>query len=117
MKDDKSPYVRIAELEAEVRELRALLKPDMRKFEPWGLTNAEHVILSAIAAGNGACVSRERLHRTVYGRRYVGPVALRSHVFHLRKKMSPHGVTIFCRSLQGYWIDAAGLKIVRAATQ
>lgn len=61
MRDDKSPYVRIAELEEENRQLRMLPKPDIRKVEPWNLTPTQHDILSAIVAGSGHYVSRERL--------------------------------------------------------
>lgn len=113
MKDDKSPYVYIAELEAEVRELQALLAPKLRRPGKWRLCDKEYAVLRAISAGNGAAVSPLRIHRAIYGRCARSPEALRQHVYHLRRKMAPYGVIIGFERPNGYWIDAAGLKIVR----
>lgn len=119
MKDDKSPYVRIAELEKENRQLRELLKPNLRRVNLWNLTDSEHDILCALVAGYGhnRYVSITRLHRALYGHQVRCAEALRTHICHLRAKMQPHGVAIHCRSKQGYWLDAAGLKVLREAMQ
>jgi DNA-binding response OmpR family regulator len=115
VKDDKSPYVRIAELEEENRQLRALLKPQLKRPAKWGLDNMEFQVLRAIIAGEGLPVSPERIRRAVWGRDVRSEHVLRQHIYYLRKKMAPHGVSIVLQRPTGYWIDAAGLRIVREA--
>ena len=115
MKDDKSPYVRIAELEEENRQLRALLKPELRRPDAWGLTRMEHDALRAIYGGGGGVVSKKRIETALYGRRCPDPVCLRCHLANLRRKMKPYGVLIHLKWSQGYFLDADGLRIVREA--
>jgi DNA-binding response OmpR family regulator len=112
----RAPQDRIAELEEEVRQLRALLKPPLHQPSKWKLCKTEHDMLRAIAAGNGDFVSTLRIRAAVWRFADRDPVAVRVYVYAIRRKLKPHGVVIDSLPGFGYRI-AKGLDELRGALQ
>ena len=121
MKDDKSPAVRIAELEEENRQLRIELLEATRPattfpFE-WNLSPNESRLLAALVAAKGRPVATDYLFKIVYGRGEptVSIKTLHVVVWKLRQKLKPLGAAVLSRRETGYVLGARGQRIVEDA--
>jgi DNA-binding response OmpR family regulator len=121
VKDDKSPAVRIAELEEENRQLRIELLEATRPattfpFE-WNLSPNESRLLAALVAAKGRPVVTDRLFSIIYGRNEHAVTMKNLHVlvWKLRRKLKPIGADVFSRRETGYVLSTRGQRIVQDA--
>ena len=108
---------RLAELEEEVRQLRALLAPKVSTPGKWLLAPMEKVVFAAIAAGRGDFISSERIIAVMDGRRRapIGApdITMRQYVLRLRRKLAPFGIVIESRQYYGYRLSAASSRALK----
>lgn len=120
VKDDKSPYVRIAELEEECRQLRIALlnavRPPMQFPAEWGVTRNEGRILMALCGANGRVVSRDHLNYAIHAQN-LSEKNLDVYIYRLRGRLKRVGAKIICKPCFGWALDSAGLKTIREAAR
>ncbi len=89
------------ELREEVRQLRALLLPEMPIPDEWGLVNREKQVLRTLLDSD--LVSQERMFFALYGAESdTDPNVVQSHVSKMRSKVRPFGLVIVTKRYEGY---------------
>lgn len=104
------------DLEARLDQIESALRDDSWVPRGWRLTATETAYLNVLA-GRPGVTSKEAIHTLIYGTaRDGGPEVKIVDVIicKLRKKVRPWGVAIETRWGQGYELDAAGMRIIKA---
>ena len=106
---------RVADLEAEIRDLRNLLAPPM-SFPSLKLQRKERRALAAIIATAPKPCHIERVYAAIYDEPRDDPPDINTvhcYVSKCRRALRPHRVTIRNERYIGYSVDAAGLQKLR----
>lgn len=114
---DRSRDDRIAELEEEVHQLRALLKPEVGFPDAWGLTRKQTEVLAVLFASYPKYASTHRFSALIWSYEDRSLHLLNVFIYQIRKKLRPHGVIVLNHSGHGWKIDDASWPIVKQAVR
>lgn len=101
---------RFGELEEELRQVRALMVPDVNSAAAarLNLEPQEYGVLERLRRAYPGCATLERLSVGLSARADNPGAVAKMRIFTLRRKLAAHGVVIKSAKGAGYYLDAGG---------